>query len=90
MWDHSKRRLYSQMDNAAQRFDVQLVRVRYTEVPRLIWGVDATFQQKYARHNIPHPAYFRFRRVHPCFYRKTKIGSRALMDKYAGRDGMTR
>lgn len=90
MWVHSKRCLYSQMDDAAQRFDVQLVCVRYTEVPRLIWGMDATFQQKYARHNIPHPAYFRFRRVHPCFYRKTKIGNSTFMDKYAGRNKVKR
>lgn len=87
MWAWPKQRFYSQVENP-ERFDVQLVRLRFTDAPRLIWGVDATFQSKYTRHNIPHPAYFRFRRVHPRFYRKTKTGSGVYIDKYAGRSRM--
>jgi len=89
MWAWSKRRGYSQIDNP-DRFDVQLVRFRDTDAPRSLWGVDATFQSKYIRHNIPHPAYFRFRRVHPRFYRKTKIGSVTFVDKIAGHNKMKR
>ncbi len=77
-----RRRLYSQA--GLLRFDVQLVRHRLTDAPRFIWGVNATLQSKYIRHNIPHPAYFRFRRVHPCYYRKARDGS--FIDKFAGRD----
>ena len=77
-----RRKLYSQI--FPLRFDVQLVRRRLTEAPRFIWGVDATFQSKYTRHNIPHPAYFHFRRVHPCYYRKARDGS--FIDKFAGRN----
>lgn len=89
MWAWSKCRLYSQIDNP-DRFDVQLVRIRSTDALRFVWGVDATFQSKYTRHNIPHPAYFRFRRVHPRFCRKTKIGSSTFIDKYAGRNKVER
>jgi len=83
MWEWSKRRGYSQIDDRL-RFGVQLVQVRFTSAPRFIWGVEATYQSKYTRHNIPHPAYFRFRRVHPRFYRKAKIGKSIFIDKYAG------
>lgn len=85
MWAWSKSRLYSQIVEP-ERFDVQLVRLRFTEAPRLIWGVDATYQSKYTRHNVPHPAYFRFRRVHPRFYRKAKVGKSTFIDKIAGRN----
>jgi len=81
----SKRRLYTQIDNA-NRFDVQLVRLRFADEPRLLWGVDATYQMKYTRHNVPHPAYFRFRRVHPSFYRRSGTGKSAFIDKFAGRN----
>lgn len=89
MWAWSKLRGYSQ-NEGPERFDVQLVRLRFTDAPRFIWGVDATFQQKYVRHNIPHPAYFRFRRVHPRFYRKTKIGKYTFIDKIAGHNKVRR
>lgn len=84
MWAWSKIRCYSQQRSG--RFDVQLVRLRLTDARRFVGGVDATFQQKYVRHNIPHPAYFRFRRVHPRFYRKAGIGKNRFIDKIAGRN----
>ncbi len=88
MWSVSKR-LYTQIDNP-NRFDVQLVRRRSTDEPRLLWGVDATYQMKYTRNNIPHPAYFRFRRVHPCYFQKRGTGRSAFIDKFAGRNKVGR
>ena len=84
MWVGSRRRLYTQV--GANRFAVQLVRLRFTEEPCLLWGVDATYQMKYTRNHIPHPAYFRFRRVHPRFYQKSGTGKSAFTDKFAGRN----
>jgi hypothetical protein len=88
MFRGSKRRLYSQI--GSDRYDVQLVRVRYTATPRFLWGVDATFQMKYTRHNVPHPAYFRFRRVHSCYYRKVGTGEDSYINKIAGRNQVMR
>ena len=87
MWVWSKLRLYSQVMDP-ERFDIRLVRHRFTDATRLIWGVDATYQSKYTRHNVPHPAYFRFRRVHSRFYRRAKIGKGTFIDKYADRNNI--